>query len=157
PTATFICRRRRARRGAGHPPEVADGLWVAWEGLWVAAATGRYTVVRLTAGSITRVRRLRPVRGRPAPHQPYRTPRGAGGRLAGQLGCPPPVAPARTKAAAAAQPAGSGPFQRGGAVSGQGIIAAGITIGGFKWTGNFTAIDLIAAGTNALNGALLAR
>jgi len=66
PTATFIWRRRRARRGAGHPPEVADGLWVAWEGLWVAAATGRYTVVRLTAGSITRVRRLRPVRGRPA-------------------------------------------------------------------------------------------
>ena len=42
-------------------------------------------------------------------------------------------------------------------MTGQGIIAAGITIGGFKWTGNFTAIDLIAAGTNALNGALLAR
>jgi len=40
---------------------------------------------------------------------------------------------------------------------GQGIIAAGITIGGFKWTGNFTTIDLIAATTNALNGALLAR
>jgi len=42
-------------------------------------------------------------------------------------------------------------------VTGQGIIAAGITIGGFKWTGNFTTIDLIAATTNALNGALLAR
>jgi uncharacterized membrane protein YeiH len=42
-------------------------------------------------------------------------------------------------------------------VIGQGILAAGITIGGFKWTGNFTTIDLIAATTNALNGALLAR
>jgi uncharacterized membrane protein YeiH len=42
-------------------------------------------------------------------------------------------------------------------VTGQEFIAAGITIGGFKWTGNFTAIDLIAATTNALNGALLAR
>jgi uncharacterized membrane protein YeiH len=37
------------------------------------------------------------------------------------------------------------------------VLAAGITIGGFKWTGDFTTIDLIAAGTNALNGALLAR
>jgi uncharacterized membrane protein YeiH len=40
-------------------------------------------------------------------------------------------------------------------VTGQAIIAAGITIGGFKWTGNFTSIDLLAATTNALNGALL--
>lgn len=40
---------------------------------------------------------------------------------------------------------------------GQGVLAAGITIGGFKWTGSFTTIDLIAATTNALNGALLAR
>jgi uncharacterized membrane protein YeiH len=37
------------------------------------------------------------------------------------------------------------------------MLAAGITIGGFKWTGNLTAVDLIAATTNALNGALLAR
>ena len=29
--------------------------------------------------------------------------------------------------------------------------------GGFKWTGEFTTIDLIAASTNALNGAILAR
>jgi uncharacterized membrane protein YeiH len=36
-------------------------------------------------------------------------------------------------------------------------LAAGITIGGFKWAGSFTTIDLIAATTNALNGALLAR
>ena len=42
-------------------------------------------------------------------------------------------------------------------MTGQGIFAAGITIGGFKWTGSFTTIDLIAATTNALNGALLAR
>ena len=28
---------------------------------------------------------------------------------------------------------------------------------GWKWTGSFTALDLIAASTNALNGALLAR
>ena len=42
-------------------------------------------------------------------------------------------------------------------MTGQGILAAGITIGGFKWTGDFTTIDLIAATTNALNGALLAR
>jgi uncharacterized membrane protein YeiH len=38
-----------------------------------------------------------------------------------------------------------------------GILAAGITFGGFRWTGNLTAINLIAATTNALNGALLAR
>jgi len=42
-------------------------------------------------------------------------------------------------------------------VTGQVVLAAGITIGGFKWTGDFTTIDLIAATTNALNGALLAR
>jgi uncharacterized membrane protein YeiH len=37
------------------------------------------------------------------------------------------------------------------------LLAAPITFGGFKWTGDFTTIDLIAATTNALNGALLAR
>ena len=42
-------------------------------------------------------------------------------------------------------------------MTGQVVLAAGITIGGFKWTGDFTTIDLIAATTNALNGALLAR
>ena len=35
--------------------------------------------------------------------------------------------------------------------------AGGIHFGGWKWTGDFTGIDLIAASTNALNGALLAR
>jgi hypothetical protein len=38
------------------------------------------------------------------------------------------------------------------------ILAAGVDwLHGWKWTGNFTTLDLIAAGTNALNGALLAR
>ena len=32
-----------------------------------------------------------------------------------------------------------------------------MTFGGWDWSGNFTTIDLIAASTNALNGALLAR
>lgn len=32
-----------------------------------------------------------------------------------------------------------------------------INIGGWKWTGDFTTLDLIAASVNALNGALLAR
>ena len=38
-----------------------------------------------------------------------------------------------------------------------GLIAASVHWGGFEWTGDFTTIDLIAATTNALNGALLAR
>jgi uncharacterized membrane protein YeiH len=37
------------------------------------------------------------------------------------------------------------------------VLSAPVAWGGFKWTGNFTAIDLVAASTNALNGALLAR
>ena len=37
------------------------------------------------------------------------------------------------------------------------LLASDVTFGGFMWTGNFTTIDLIAASTNALNGALLAR
>ena len=35
--------------------------------------------------------------------------------------------------------------------------SSSIHTGGWKWTGDFTTLDLIAAGTNALNGALLAR
>jgi uncharacterized membrane protein YeiH len=38
-----------------------------------------------------------------------------------------------------------------------GIVGSDVTFGGFVWTGDFTTIDLIAASTNALNGALLAR
>ena len=37
------------------------------------------------------------------------------------------------------------------------LIANAVTIGGWKWTGSLTFLDLVAAGTNALNGALLAR
>lgn len=37
------------------------------------------------------------------------------------------------------------------------LLATSVHFGGFKWTGSFTTLDLIAAGTNSLNGALLAR
>lgn len=37
------------------------------------------------------------------------------------------------------------------------LIAAVVPIGDFQWSGDFTMLDLIAASTNALNGALLAR
>ncbi|MGN6678488.1 MAG: trimeric intracellular cation channel family protein [Streptosporangiaceae bacterium] len=38
------------------------------------------------------------------------------------------------------------------------VIASGVLwLHGWKWTGNFTTLDLIAAATHALNGALLAR
>src|SRR5436190_21911564 len=37
------------------------------------------------------------------------------------------------------------------------IWASDVAFGGWKWTGHFTTVDLIAASTNALNGALLAR
>jgi uncharacterized membrane protein YeiH len=37
------------------------------------------------------------------------------------------------------------------------ILATSVHWGGFEWSGNYTTIDLVAASTNALNGALLAR
>jgi uncharacterized membrane protein YeiH len=37
------------------------------------------------------------------------------------------------------------------------LADASVTVGGFKWFGSFTTVDLVAASTNALNGALLAR
>jgi uncharacterized membrane protein YeiH len=37
------------------------------------------------------------------------------------------------------------------------IASSSVTFGGFDFTGDFTTLDLIAASTNALNGALLAR
>jgi uncharacterized membrane protein YeiH len=37
------------------------------------------------------------------------------------------------------------------------LLATSIYSGGWKWTGSFTTVNLIAAATNALNGALLAR
>jgi len=64
PTVTFT-RRTRHRPGAA-PPDAVDGLWFAYDGLWVAAATGHHTLARLTMRSATRVRRLRPVTARPA-------------------------------------------------------------------------------------------
>lgn len=67
PDVTFTRRTRRARRGrTALPPEAVDGLWLAHDGLWVAAATGRYTHVRLTAGSVAQVQRLRLVTDLPA-------------------------------------------------------------------------------------------
>jgi hypothetical protein len=44
-----------------------DGLWVTVDGLWVAAAAGRYTAVRCAAGPVTLTRRLRPVTAQLAP------------------------------------------------------------------------------------------
>jgi uncharacterized membrane protein YeiH len=38
-----------------------------------------------------------------------------------------------------------------------GTLLASIHFGGFQWTGSFTTLDLICAGANSLNGALLAR
>jgi hypothetical protein len=44
PTVTFTRSTRRGRRGRMKlPPETVDGLWLVHDGLWVAAATGRYT------------------------------------------------------------------------------------------------------------------
>jgi hypothetical protein len=37
------------------------------------------------------------------------------------------------------------------------VLASSVDWGALDWTGNFTSLDLIAASTNALNGALLAR
>ena len=56
---------------------------------------------------------------------------------------------------ARARPGGAG--MSAGALAATVIQAQGVHIGGFKWTGSFTTIDLIAATTNALNGAILAR
>jgi hypothetical protein len=43
------------------PPEALSGFWVADDGLWVAAAIGSYTHVRLTAQSAALLYPLRPV------------------------------------------------------------------------------------------------
>jgi uncharacterized membrane protein YeiH len=37
------------------------------------------------------------------------------------------------------------------------VLASSVHIGGWTWAGSFTTLDLIAVGTNALSGALLAR
>jgi hypothetical protein len=58
----------RLTREGGHdhdqlmlPPEAPSGFWVADDGLWVAAAAGRYTHVRLIAQSATLLHPLRPI------------------------------------------------------------------------------------------------
>jgi hypothetical protein len=67
PSVTFTHGTGVTGHGPSTPqPPPVDGLWVAHDGLWVAAAAGRYTQVRLTARSATQVRRLRPVTARPA-------------------------------------------------------------------------------------------
>jgi hypothetical protein len=58
----------RMARAAGRdevtlPPDASSGFWVAEDGLWVAAAAGRYTHVRLTAQSATLLYPLLPVAG----------------------------------------------------------------------------------------------
>jgi hypothetical protein len=58
----------RMAREAGHdqimlPPEAPSGFWVADDGLWVAAAVGSYTHVRLRAQSAVLLYPLRPVTG----------------------------------------------------------------------------------------------
>jgi hypothetical protein len=58
PAVTFI--RWTGRGRLKLPPQAVDGLWLLQDGLWVAAAIGHYTHVRLTAKSTTRVRRLQP-------------------------------------------------------------------------------------------------
>ena len=76
PTVTFSRRTRRRRRvRMVLPPVAVDGLWVVHDGLWVAATTGRYTHVRLTAGSGTRMQRLRLVTDLLAAPCPVRTRR----------------------------------------------------------------------------------
>jgi hypothetical protein len=73
PAVTFIRRTLRPHRGRiALPPEAVDGLWVTHEGLWIAAAAGRYTHVRLTAGPVRQVRRLRLVADLPAAPGPLR-------------------------------------------------------------------------------------
>ena len=53
---------------------------------------------------------------------------------------------------------GGSPTNTGGDTLIDGLhFASSVTVGGFEWTGDFTTVDLIAASTNALNGALLAR
>ena len=66
PSVTFTRRLPGPRRTAARPDAV-DGLWVTLDGLWVAAAAGRYTAVRCAAGPVTLTRRLRPVTARRAP------------------------------------------------------------------------------------------
>jgi hypothetical protein len=62
PSVTFTRARGaipHGRRPAAALPRAVDGLWVVRDGLWVAAAAGHYSLVRLTTQSTTHQRRLR--------------------------------------------------------------------------------------------------
>jgi hypothetical protein len=64
PSVTFTRRRsglRHDRRPCAALPRAVEGLWVARDGLWVAAAAGHYSLVRLTAQSATQLQRLQPM------------------------------------------------------------------------------------------------
>jgi hypothetical protein len=64
PSVTFTCRGsgiRQGRRPAAALPRAVEGLWVARDGLWIAAAAGHYSLVRLTAQATTRLQRLQSV------------------------------------------------------------------------------------------------
>jgi hypothetical protein len=50
-----------ARRPSAALPRAVEGLWIARDGLWIAAVAGHYSLVRLTAQSTTHLQRLQPV------------------------------------------------------------------------------------------------
>lgn len=59
PTATFICRTHQAPGNkAALSLHAVDGLWVVYDGMWVAAVVGHYTHIQLTARSETHLRCL---------------------------------------------------------------------------------------------------
>lgn len=60
PAVTFTRSAGRSHSDRKALPAAVDGLWVVHDGLWIAAAAGRYHDVRLRVGSATRVQRLRP-------------------------------------------------------------------------------------------------
>jgi hypothetical protein len=64
PSVTFTRRGRsipHGHRPAAALPRAVQGLWVARDGLWIAAAAGYYSLVRLTGQSTTHLQRLQPV------------------------------------------------------------------------------------------------
>ena len=90
PSVTFTRRGSgipRGRRPSAALPRAVEGLWVARDGLWVAAAAGHYSLVRLTAQSTTHLQRLQPVpentAASPVAGQPHRCEVRADGSGAG--------------------------------------------------------------------------
>jgi hypothetical protein len=64
PSVTFTRARgalRPGRRPSAALPRPVEGLWIARDGLWVAAAAGHYSLIQLTTHSSTRLQRLHPV------------------------------------------------------------------------------------------------